>query len=237
MSTRVVVITGGAGGLGTAVTQRFLAAGDAVRVVDQSADAIARLRTQVGALAVRLEASTVDLGDEALVDAFVAGVAARDGKIDALVHLVGGIRKRAETADTTLDDWEGVMALNLRTTFITTRAAMRVMRTQQHGSIVTMGAMTALKPEAGRSAYVASKAGVIALTKVLADEGRAYGVNANCIAPSVIRTEANLSWATGNEADGWVAPADLAETIYFLTTDAARHINGTVVQATGKLGV
>ncbi|HZV12578.1 MAG TPA: SDR family NAD(P)-dependent oxidoreductase [Candidatus Kapabacteria bacterium] len=235
---RIVVITGGAGGLGIAVTKHFLAHGDAVIVPlynTQEGDKLLQGIEQRHR--ARLDATVADVMDEKRVDEFYDSMDKKYGRLDVLVHLVGGIRPWAEVAETKVEDWDFVVNLNLRSTFLNARAAMRIMTRQKTGSIVTVSAMTALKPEARKAAYVTAKAGIIALTRVLADEGRAYNINANAIAPSVIRTAANLEWAQGDEADAWVAPEEIAETIYFLSSPAAHSVNGTVVRTFGKLNI
>jgi NAD(P)-dependent dehydrogenase (short-subunit alcohol dehydrogenase family) len=235
---RIVVITGGAGGLGTAVTKHFLAHGDTVVVPLHSMREGERLLQDIEPqYRVRLETTVTDVMDEQRVDAFYNDIDGKYGRLDVLVHLVGGIRPWAEVRETKAGDWDFVMNLNLRSTFLNARAAMKIMTRKESGSIVTVSAMTALKPEARKAAYVTAKAGVIALTQVLADEGRAHNINVNAIAPSVIRTAANLEWARGNEADAWVAPEEIAETIYFLSSPAGRSVNGTVVRAFGKLNL
>lgn len=235
---RVVVVTGGAGGLGAAVTKLFLAHGDMVVVPLHNAQEGEKLSQNMDpSLRARLDSGVVDIMDEKRVDEFYSGIDKKYDRLDVLVHLVGGIRPWAEITETKVEDWDFVMSLNLRSTFLNARSAMKIMTRQKSGSIVTVSAMTALKPEARKAAYVTAKAGVIALTQVIADEGRAYGINANAIAPSVIRTAANLEWAQGNEADTWVTPEEVAETIYFLSSPAARSINGTVVRTFGKLNL
>lgn len=235
---RIVVITGGAGGLGIAVTKHFLAYGDiAVVPLHSAQEGEKLLQNTEPAYRARLDAKVADVMDEKRVDEFYNEIENKYGRLDVLVHLVGGIRPWAEIAETKIEDWDFVMNLNLRSTFLNARAAMRIMKRNKNGSIVTVSAMTALKPEARKAAYVTAKAGVIALTQVIADEGRAYGINANAIAPSVIRTAANLEWAQGNEANAWVAPEEIAETIYFLSSPAAHSINGTVVRTFGKLNL
>ncbi|MFA6235066.1 MAG: SDR family oxidoreductase, partial [Bacteroidota bacterium] len=125
--------------------------------------------------------------------------------------------------------------LNLRSLFLFSRLIMGHFRERGIGRIVTIGAMAAVKPAADQAGYGVSKAGVSALTKILADEGRAFGVTANCILPSVIKTGANLSWGSKEEVAKWVTPAEIAATIAYLLAEESSGVNGSDIRLFGKL--
>ena len=234
---RNIVITGAAGGLGSVVARKFLERGDTVVAPIHREESWNILRRGIESLDIfNIDAPVYDMTDEKSVDEFYNVFAERYGHVHALVHCIGGVRKWADVAETTVEDWDAVMNLNLRSAFLNTRAAMRAMTTQHDGSIVLISAMTALNPESKKAAYAAAKAGVIALMRTLANEGRSHRINANAIAPGIIRTEANLAWARGDESDAWTKPDSIAETIYLLTHPAARDVTGTVVPCNGGLG-
>ncbi len=233
-----VLVTGGTGGLGFAVTERLARAGYRVVVpyiVEQEAER-ARLSAadhpESAPLLIRADALS-----DAGVDAIFRAVDAQPAPLYALVHLLGGVRPFQSAVATPVEDWDAVFDLNLRSYFIFARRAMERFARARAGRIVSMGAMAALKPAANQSPYAAAKAGVIALTRVLADEGRAIGVTANCIAPSIIVTPANLSWAAEGDAESWVTPEEIAATIETLLAGESRSINGSVIRMFGKLNL
>ena len=199
MKSRCVVVTGSSGNLGRAVVERLERAG-----------------TRVAALTRR----DADLGVEAEVEAAFERVLQRYGAIWGSVHCAGGWAG-APVAQTDLATFEQMIALNLRSSFLCCRAALRRMRGE--GRIVNVAAFTAaaLQGVGGAGAYAASKAGVIALTKAIAEEGG--GVRANCVAPGTLRTPAN------GETSGQVALEDVAEAILYLVSPEAGAINGAVL--------
>ena len=103
------------------------------------------------------------------------------------------------------------------------------------GSIVTMGAETALKPDPKKAAYVAAKAAVIAFTQTIALETKEYGVNANCIVPTVIHTKANESWGAAEDIPRWTKPEDIAALCLFLASDEGKAVNGAVLRVPNKM--
>jgi len=236
--SRVIVITGGAGGLGIPVTSLFLGRGCSVIVPLHAETDEKKLRSAIDlTLSNQLDTTVADITDEQSVNKLYKHIEEKYSRLDVLAHLAGGIRPKSVIAETTTEDWDYTMNVNLRSAFLNARSAMKIMMNQRGGSIVTVSAMTALKPESGKAAYGAAKAGIIALTRTLADEGRAFNINANAIAPSIIRTAANLKWANGKEAEDWVVPEDIAEMMYFLTSPAGHSINGTVIREFGKLAL
>lgn len=199
MKSRCVVVTGSSGNLGRAVVERLERAG-----------------ARVAALTRR----DADLGVEAEVEAAFEKVLQRYGAIWGSVHCAGGWAG-APVAQTELATFEQMIALNLRSSFLCCRAALRRMRGE--GRIVNVAAFTAaaLQGVGGAGVYAASKAGVIALTKAIAEEGGS--VRANCVAPGTLRTPAN------GETAGQVPLEDVAEAILYLVSPEAGAINGAVL--------
>ena len=104
-------------------------------------------------------------------------------------------------------------------------------------TIAAMGAMAALKPSATQAGYGVAKAGVSALTKILADEGRAFGVTANCILPGIITTDANREWGDSEDIPNWITPDEIAGTVCYLLSQDAGGINGSDLRLFGKLNI
>jgi 3-oxoacyl-[acyl-carrier protein] reductase len=221
-------LTGAAGALAASIAEHYLAMGWQVagfdRVSDKIYDSYKTYRSY-----------TLDAMNEASVTEAFAKANAEQGTPRALIATVGGIKPWANIEDVTQADFEFLLGLNLTSFFLAAKCALLSMKAAGAGSVISIGAEAALNPEAKKSGYAASKAGVVALTKVIAEEGKEYGVNANCIVPTVIRTEANLSWGEPDEIPKWTDPKDIAEACFFLTSDAGRSVNGTVLRMPNRM--
>jgi NAD(P)-dependent dehydrogenase (short-subunit alcohol dehydrogenase family) len=210
------VVTGAAGDLGSAVCTRLL--DDGFRV-------LALVRRGTDEVDARALKRVAELSDEAQVEAAYDAAAAAFGAVWGAVHCAGGWAG-GTVARTDLATFESMMSINLRSTFLCCRAALRRMGGQ--GRIVNVSAYTAATSTsiAGSAAYTAAKAGVIALTKAIADEGIA-DVRANCVAPGTLRTAKNASAMPDANQDGWVPLTRVAGAIaYLLSADAP---NGAVL--------
>ncbi|MDX9759166.1 MAG: SDR family oxidoreductase [Bacteroidota bacterium] len=232
-----VLIPGGTGALGHAVTHRLIDEGYRCIVPYRSESEAQRLRAgivpQQREQLFLLEADL--LRDDEVARVFEAAVTI--DPLHGFVHLLGGIRGFQTIADTSIEDWDALIQLNLRPLFLFSRLIMSHFRANGFGRIITIGAMAAAKPAAKQAGYGVSKAGVSALTKILADEGRDFGVTANCILPSVIDTPANREWGTDEEIARWVSPEEIAGTISFLLREDAAGVNGSDIRLFGKLNI
>ncbi|PLX22929.1 MAG: hypothetical protein C0600_16090 [Ignavibacteria bacterium] len=232
-----ILITGGTGGLGRVVTLRLISEGYhcivPYRTVEQAQDLRSQLAPQQRDQLLLLEADL--MRDSEVERVFEAAVVQDD--LYGFVHLLGGIRGFQPIAETSVDDWDALINLNLRSLFLFSRLAMRYFQPKQQGRIVTIGAMASLKPAATQAGYGVAKAGVSALTKILADEGRAFGVTANCILPSIIKTDANLEWGGEEDVPAWITPEELAGTVTYLLSDEAAGVNGTDFRLFGRMNI
>jgi NAD(P)-dependent dehydrogenase (short-subunit alcohol dehydrogenase family) len=175
----------------------------------------------------------MDATNEASVSASFGDATRLIGTPDAVIATVGGVRSWKPIADTSLADFRDLFELNLQSFFLTAREAMRLMTGP--GSIISIGAESALHPTANKGAYVASKVGVMALTKTLAKEGRARGITANSIVPTVIRTAANEEWGAPEDLPKWTSPEDIARMCLFLCSEHGRSVNGSWIEMPGGL--
>ncbi len=230
MRNRHVLITGGTGALGAAVTQAVLAREPAqvhvTFVVDEEAD---RLRSSLAAVNDRLHLTKVDLTNESAVSTLVGSLA----KVEVLLHLVGGFTMGP--TDAFESSWfHAHIELNLGTTFLVCKHVFSRMRQQGYGRIVTVGSRAAVEPGAQQAAYASAKAGVVALTRVLAQEARGMDVTANSVLPSVIDTPQNRAAMGSARAHEWVRPESLAEVICFLGSESARDLRGVALPVYGN---
>jgi NAD(P)-dependent dehydrogenase (short-subunit alcohol dehydrogenase family) len=156
------------------------------------------------------------------------------GRLDGLVNIAGGFRWE-ELAGGTLDSWDSMYRINLRTAVVSCQAALPFLLQSGGGRIVNVGAMGAVKAAAGMGAYSASKAGVAKLTEALAEELKDRGITVNAILPSTLDTPKNRADMPRADFTRWVAPAEAAEVIAFLVSDAARAVTGALIPVAGRV--
>lgn len=230
LNGKVVAVTGGFGQLGLAVVQAALEAGARVAALGRSASP-AELQTLASALAI----SDVDLADPAAAARALDEVAAKLGRLDALVNVAGAFRWE-ELAAGSVDTWDLLYRVNLRTAVSASRAALPHLLRSGGGRIVNVGAgAAAAKAGAGMGAYTASKAGVAKLTEALADEMKDRGITVNAVLPSTIDTPANRADMPNADFSRWVAPRDIASVIMFLLSDEARAVTGALIPVSGRV--
>jgi len=233
---RVVLITGGMSGIGLATARAFQKAGDKVFVVD-------RQETPEGAEVVRASGGrhfAADVREFAAAQSVVEQIVGAETRLDVLVNNAGISRdhvlwKMSEW------DWDEVLAVNLKGAFNFLRAAAPVFRRQQKGKIVNVSSINALRGKAGLANYAASKAGLIALTRTVARELGPANVNVNAVAPGMVETPLTselsvdiFAQARRESALGRLGqPDDIADVIFFLCSDQARHITGQVIVVDG----
>ena len=231
---RIVVITGGTGGLGRVVVETFLAGGDVVVVNYRSADKVEQMRRELPH-SDRLHGFPAQLTDETSVRQFFGQIDKKLGTPQVLLHLAGGFWMGGDIAETPLEQWEHMIQTNLTATFLTLREAFARMKQSSGGVIVTVAAQAALTLPPGLAAYSVSKAGVVALTETLAREGLAYHVRANVLLPSIIDTPANRRSMPEADPSQWTTPRQIADALWLLSSDEASGINQTRVCMFGKL--
>jgi NAD(P)-dependent dehydrogenase (short-subunit alcohol dehydrogenase family) len=227
---RSALVTGGTGGLGTAVVRALL--DDGWRVVVPVHDQPARERL---APHERLELVAADLTDPAATTAVVARAAERDDvPLRAAVNLVGGYAAGGRVHETPVEDFEAQFALNLRPTYLVCAAALPHLMAAGGGAILCVSTRAAVRPFPGAAGYIAAKAAVLALVDALAVEYRADGVRANAILPSVIDTPANRAAQPDADHARWVRPEEIAEVVRFLCSDASGVVSGAHVPVYGR---
>lgn len=231
---RVVLVAGGTGGLGRAVSLEFLKEGDRVVVTYRAADELEALKNAAGGSGARLEGYGVDVTDEAEVTKLIEGVVARHGRLDAMVNTVGGYAGGIKLWEMDTKIFDQMLALNLRSGYALARAAVRVMLKQGGGAIVNVAAKAAIDHGGGAAAYAASKAAAVAMMDSLAEDLRGTGVRVNSILPSIIDTEANRKAMPKADFAKWPKAEDIARVIVFLCSDEAKVIHGAAVPVFGN---
>jgi NAD(P)-dependent dehydrogenase (short-subunit alcohol dehydrogenase family) len=226
MGDKAIIVTGGFGVLGGAVTEAALAAGAYVAIPARGqADKIpARDRLMV--------LGGVELTDFAATKQAIDEVAAHFGKIDGLANVAGGFRWQT-LADGDLSGWTDLFRMNLLTAVTATKAALPHLRATQ-GAIVNVGSAPAKKAGAGMGAYAASKAGVLRLTESVAEEEKNAGVRVNAVLPTIIDTPRNRADMPKADFSRWVKPEDIAKAILFLLSESAAAITGAELLISGR---
>ncbi len=212
---KVAVVTGSSSGIGKAVAKRFAEEGAKFVVAAWRLSLCEQTVREIVARGGEAMAIKADVANEQEVEALIGGAAAHYGRIDILVNNAGvfGGKKLAETST---DDFDAVMNVNLRGTFFCCRAGFNQMKRQGGGVILNMSSVAGVQAWAGTGTYSASKHGIMALTKSLADEGRAFNIKASAICPGAVAED--LVDASPEEIlqSGKISPYDVAETAVYL---------------------
>jgi NAD(P)-dependent dehydrogenase (short-subunit alcohol dehydrogenase family) len=231
---KVALVAGGTGGLGRAVCLAFLKEGAEVIVTYVTAEEFGDLKTIAGVNSSRLTGRKVDVTDEGAVQRLIDGILADHGRLDVLVNTVGGYVGGVKLWDTETGALDRMLALNLRSGFMLSRAAARAMLQAGKGTIVNVAAKAAFDHETGLAVYAASKAAAVALMDSLAADLKGTGVRANSILPSIIDTPANRKAMPNADFSRWPKPEDIARVILFLSSDDAAVIHGAAIPVYGN---
>jgi len=239
-SSKVALVTGAARGIGLAVAKRFLGEGWRVALLDIEEQL---LRNAVAGLESpeRTMGLHCDVSDASAVNAAMAALSGRFGRLDALVNNAG-VAVFAPLLETSDQDWERVLAVNLTGPFLCTKAAAPLMREHGGGAIVNITSISAVRASTLRSAYGTSKAGLAHLTKQLAVELAALGIRVNGVAPGPVDTamakavhtpEIRADYHDAIPLNRYGLEEELAEAVFFLCSDRSSYITGQILAVDG----
>jgi NAD(P)-dependent dehydrogenase (short-subunit alcohol dehydrogenase family) len=233
-SGATILVAGGTGGLGRAVSLAFLSEDANVVVTYRNPEEFAALQIAADAHTLSLQGQQVDVTDEAAVGKIVDSIVARHGRLDALVNTVGGYAGGIKLWELESAVFDRMLALNLRAGFVLARAAVVPMLKQKSGAIVNVAAKAAFDHAAGATAYATSKAAALAMIDCLAADTMGTGVRVNSILPSIIDTAANRRDMPNADFAAWPKPEDIARVILFLCSDEAKVIHGAAIPVYGN---
>ena len=235
---RVAIVTGGAGGIGLAVGRRLAAAGARVVLVDMRRDAVSEAAESLGQRATAVQA---DVSSSADVEGLVARTLEREGRIDILINNAGIMGRTAPLWELSVDEWNHVLAVDLTSVFLVSRAIVPHMRARHSGAIVSVASIAGKEGTPNLIPYTVAKAGIIAFTKALGKEVVADGIRVNCVAPGVIDTpllgqlpETATQIMLSKAPMGRFGTADeVAAVVQFLVSDDASFVTSQCFDASG----
>ncbi len=231
-SGKVVLVAGGTGGLGRAVSRAFPKEDARVIVTYRNREEFAAFADEAG-VDSSLEGYPVDVTDESATAEFIDRVVSKYDRVDAMVNTVGAYAGGVKLWDMDTKVFDRMMALNLRSGLLLSRAVIPPMLKAGRGAIVNIASKAALDHAAGNAAYAASKAAAVAMMDSLAAELKGTGVRVNSILPDIIDTEPNRKAMPGADFAKWPKPEDIARVILFLCSDEAKVIHGAALPVYG----
>jgi 3-oxoacyl-[acyl-carrier protein] reductase len=241
LSGKIAIVTGASRGIGRAIATTLAAQGAHVVAAargENAADTVAA----IGQAGGRAELATVDVSDAASIEALVAGVLERHGRIDVLVNNAGIARDQLMLR-MKRNDWDEVIATNLSSAFACVQAVLKPMIRQRSGRIISVSSVVGQMGNAGQANYAASKAGLIGFSKAVAREVASRGITVNVVAPGLVETDMTRAIAEKAQGD-WAAqiplgrigtPQDIASAVCFLASDEASYITGHVLAVNGGM--
>jgi 3-oxoacyl-[acyl-carrier protein] reductase len=236
---RTVLVTGGARGIGRALSQFFADAGATLAVADVDAQALAEVASDLpGTIPLQ-----IDVSDSSSVATGITDVLGRTGRIDIVVNNAGILRDRVVWKLTDAD-WQAVLSVHLTGTFNMTRAVVPAMREQGYGRIINVTSYTGLHGNVGQANYAAAKAGIIGFTLTTAKELARFGITVNAISPNAetdmvasIPQERRAELIAQIPIGRFSAPAEVAPAVGFLASEQAAYITGVVLPVDGGLSM
>lgn len=233
LSGKVALVTGVSheGQVGEAVARALASEGAALAIAARSLERVAARARDLASSGARVLPLAVDLTSESEVQKAVDQAASQYGRIDVLVNLAGGLTRYKPAVELTLDDWNHELGNNLLTAFLCARAAFPRLRDAGGGAIINFA--RAGLAQANMAAYNCAKAGVEALTRTLALEGRDYNVRVNAVAPGLVDTQSNIEAMKPKDLKKWARKEDIARAVVFLASADAAGITGQTLAVTG----
>jgi 3-oxoacyl-[acyl-carrier protein] reductase len=239
---QVALITGGARGIGKSIGERLARAGASCVVADVLEDAARETAAEFAKMGVKAAGLKMNVADSSSVADAIATVVRDFGRLDILINNAG-ITRDGLILRMKEEDWDAVITINLKSVFLCSKEAIKVMAKQRYGRIVNVASVVAFMGNAGQANYSASKAGIVGLTKTTAREYAARGITANAVAPGFIKTAMTDALTEGVREEmlraiplgSFGMPEDVAAAVAFLVSPDAAYITGQVIHVNGGM--
>jgi len=230
---KFALVTGvsGSGQIGVAACQALADLGASLAISARNRANVEARAAELRSRGARVLALAADLANEQEVNEAIDQMIREYGRIDILVNLAGGLTRYKPAVEHSLDDWQHEMSNNLLSSFLCSRAAFFRMRDSGGGTMINFA--RAGLPQANMVAYNCAKAGIEALTRTLALEGRDVGIRVNAVAPGLVDTESNIAAMKPKDLKHWARRDDVAQAVAFLASDASAGVTGQVLAVTG----
>jgi len=225
---KIAVITGASEGIGRAISLSLIRENYRVVLVSRSQEKLEKALVEAGEQAQNARVYSADVTESVQVNQLVDEVIQQEGKIDVLLNNVGqGVRR--ELIDTTDEEWEFLVKLNLSSAFYMCRAVLPQMRKQKSGKIINIASRAGRVGEGELAAYSALKHGLVGLTRALGDSEMKFGIRVNAVCPGLVATQRMLDTLPHLDYSSANVPEDVAEAVLFLLSPAAKTMNGQVI--------
>ena len=225
---KFVLVTGASEGIGKAISFVLMRNGYRVGMASRSQEKLDKALAEAGEQAQNIRVYSADVTESKQVNHLVDKVIQQEGKIDVLVNNVGqGVRR--ELIDTTDEEWDYLVKLNLSSAFYMCRAVLPHMRQEKSGKIINIASRAGRVGEGELAAYSALKHGLVGLTRALGDSEKEFGIRVNAVCPGLVGTQRMLDTLPHLDYASANAPEDVAEAVLFLLSPAAKTMNGQVI--------
>jgi NAD(P)-dependent dehydrogenase (short-subunit alcohol dehydrogenase family) len=236
---QVILITGGTGALGSKVSESFLNFSPrAIIITFRSETEMQKLKVKILKRRNKeqkenhqtiIEFIKVNITNEDEVKTLISNILEKFGQVHVLANVVGGYIGGKSVCETSEEEWDKMMLINLKSAFLISKHVLISMKKKNFGKIVHVSSATGAKANGNDSGYAASKAGLIRLVESMAEEIRGLNININCLLPTIIDTESNREAMPTSNFSNWIAPEELAKVICYLSSEDAKVINGVAL--------
>ncbi len=240
---QVILVTGGTGALGSKVSEAFLKLSPRALIITfRSETEMQELREKILERSNSVQNDNpdtvvkfmkVDITHEIEVKMLISNILEKFGQIHVLTNIVGGYIGGKSVTETSEEEWDKMMSINLKSAFLISKHVLTSMKKKKFGKIVHVSSATGAKANGNDSAYAASKAGLIRLVESMAQEIKGLNININCVLPTIIDTESNRAAMPNSNYSTWIPPQDLAKVICFLSSEESKVINGVALPTRG----